>query len=282
MLTVGSILSREVITVDPDAPLERARALLEKYRMRHLPVVERGRLVGMISDRDLLERPSARGKKASPAPTVRDRMSSSVETVNLDESLTRACRRMLERRISCLPAVEHGQVVGILSELDLMRAYERVCRYSGHDAAFDRPVEPRASGDLVAASPDDTAIDALDRCRAKGIRHLPVVHDGWVVGVVSDRDLLPAAAGRVEDVTKLVGDLMTRDFVALEPGTRLSVAAECMVANGFHSLPVLAQGALRGIVTSADVLAALCAIDEQALASAWAGEARLDARAEES
>jgi hypothetical protein len=55
-----------------------------------------------------------------------------------------------------------------------------------------------------------------------------------------------------------------------------------MVANGFHSLPVLAQGALRGIVTSADVLAALCAIDEQALASAWAGEARLSARVEES
>jgi CBS-domain-containing membrane protein len=256
--------------------------LLDEHRVRHLPVVEHGRLVGVVSDRDLLERATAPSRReARSAPTVRDRMSASVETVNVDEPLTRACRRMLERRVSCLPAMQGSRIAGILTELDLMRVYERVCRYSGHDAAVDTVIGARASGELVVVSPDDTAVDALDRCRAKGVRHLPVVRDGWVVGVVSDRDLLPAA-GAPESGASPVGDLMSRDFVALEPGAPLSAAAERMVANGLHCLPVLDQGALRGIVTSADVLAALCAIDERALASAWASEVALGAGVEES
>ena len=69
---------------------------------------------------------------------------------------------------------------------------------------------------------------------------------------------------------------------AVVPGTRLSAVAECMRKNGFHALPVLVNGALRGIVTSADVLAALCAFDESALESAWTSEVALSAeRAED-
>src|SRR5688500_13063542 len=81
MLTGRSVLSRKVVTADPCAPLARARELLAKHRMRHLPVVEHGRLVGVVSDRDLAGRPApASGKKEHPTPTVRDRMSTSVET----------------------------------------------------------------------------------------------------------------------------------------------------------------------------------------------------------
>ena len=280
MLTVGSIMTRRVTTVSPELLLQDARTLLDEHRLRHVPVLERGRLIGVLSERDL--EPSARSRPEGDESktTVRDRMSVCVETVSVDESASRACRRMLERRISCLPVVEAGRLAGILTELDLLRLFERVCRYSGHDPAVDPRIEGLTRGAMVVVGPDDTVADALDLSRAKGIRHLPVLRDGWLVGVLSDRDLLPVA-GR-ESASKRVGELMTRDFVAVEPGTPLSAAAECMVENGFHSLPVLVQGALRGIVTSADVLAALCAIDEQALASAWSGEARLGAGVEES
>lgn len=74
---------------------------------------------------------------------------------------------------------------------------------------------------------------------------------------------------------------MTKDFVGVVPGTPLSEVAECMLQNGFHSLPVLVEGALRGIVTSADVLLALGDIDEATLESAWSGEAALSAEREE-
>lgn len=75
---------------------------------------------------------------------------------------------------------------------------------------------------------------------------------------------------------------MTKDFVAVAPGTVLSQAAECMLQNGFHSLPVLVDGSLKGIVTSAGVLQALCNFDETALGSAWSAATALSAEADES
>lgn len=110
---------------------------------------------------------------------------------------------------------------GILSELDFLRLYERVCRFTGHDPALDPPVEAR------------------------------------MVGMLSDRDLLPVI-GRAQGEFRRVEDVMTKDYVGVVPGTRLSTVAECMLKNGFHALPVLVNGALRGIITSADVLAVLC------------------------
>jgi CBS domain-containing protein len=285
MLTVAQIMTRHPVTVTPDSPIERARWLLREHEVRHLPVVEHERLVGIVSERDLMERPEAaprrRGAEARETQ-VRDRMSVPVETVTLDESASRACKRMHERRISSLPVVRGGLAVGILSELDLLRLYERVCRFTGHDPVLDPPVEARMSREPVVVAPGTSALEAFDLCRAKGIRHLPVVHDGWLVGMLSDRDLLPVI-GQGQGEFRKVEDVMSRDYVGVVPGTRLSAVAECLVKNGFHALPVLVNGALRGIVTSADVLAALCAIDEEALESAWMSEAALSAeRAEES
>jgi acetoin utilization protein AcuB len=281
MLTVGSIATRRVVTVDPDAPLPHARALLAEHQVRHLAVVENERLVGVLSDRDLIERPPVTSERLDEgAPIVRDRMSARVESVGANESLARACRRMLERRVSCLPVMDHGRLAAILTEHDLMRVYEHVCRYSGHDPAFDPPVETRASSDLASVGPSDLATEALARCRASDIRHLPVLQGGHVVGVVSERDLLSAAGGVVAS-ERPVGELMTDTLVAVQPGTRLSTAAARMAEAGIHSLLVLERGNLRGIVTSADILAALCAIDEHDLASAWAGEVALRAEAEE-
>ena len=285
MLTVGQIMTRRLVTVSPDAPLERARRLLREHEVRHLPVVEHERLVGIGSERDLMERTETKPRRRGPEkpardPEVRDRMSVSVETVALDESASRACRRMYERRISSLPVVSGSRAVGILSEFDLLRLYERVCRFTGQDPALDPPVEARMSRDPVVVAPGATALEAFELCRSKGFRHLPVVHDGWLVGVISDRDLLPVLS-QPQGESRRVEDVMTKDYVGVVPGTRLSAVAECMLKNGFHSLPVLVNGALRGIVTSADILAALCAIDEDALESAWTGEAALSAEATE-
>jgi CBS domain-containing protein len=286
MLTVGSIMTRQPVTVPPGLPVESARALMHERRLRHVPVVSGERLVGLLSIRDLLEKlepPTGRRRgQTGHAPQVRDRMSASLETVTVDESVLRACRRILERRVGCLPVMQGGRLAGVLSETDLLRLYTRVCRTAGRGASFDPPVESCMSREVLSIVPETSAAEAFELCRAKGIRHLPVLQEGWLVGIVSDHDLLPVIA-RAEGERRAVADIMSRDFVAVTgAGTPLSEAARCMLRDGFHSLPVIQDGALKGIVTSSDVLQVLGSIDERSLEAAWTSEEALSAgRAEE-
>jgi CBS domain-containing protein len=286
MLQVGSLMSRDTLTVPPACSVESALRLLRDRKVHHVLVTEHERLVGVLSERDLLARPELEPRKradaeAGQAEEVRERMSASVEIVTREESVSRACRRILERRIGCLPVVRDGRVTGVLTESDLMKLYVRVCRYSGHDLPLDPPVESVMSRDVVVIAPDRSAAEAYELARAKGIRHLPVVHDGWLVGIVSDHDLLPVI-GRGEGELRRVEDLATMDFMAVAPETPLSQVAENMLQNGYHALPVLVNGALRGIVTSVDVLRTLCSVDEGVLDQAWTGEEVLsESRVEE-
>lgn len=281
MLTVGSILTRAPVTVTPEVPLERAIELMREHKLRHLPVIEHERLVGVLSERDLLERPLRAGARRGHE-SVREHMSPAPETVRHDESAVRACRRMLERRIGCLPVVLGGRLAGVLTEGDLLRLYVRVARTAGDDPSVDPRVASCMTREVLTIAPRASADEAFELCRAKGIRHLPVLDEGFLVGIVSDRNLLPVI-GRGAGAGRTVEDIMTRDCVAVTGAeTRLSEAVACMLRDGFHALPVVQDGALEGIVTSADALLALGTLDSDVLESAWRSEVALGAgRAED-
>jgi CBS domain-containing protein len=278
MLTVGSILTRAPATVAPEAPLELAIELMRVRKLRHLPVVEKERLVGVLSERDLLEHPRPAGAGRSHE-RVREHMSPAPETVHHDESAVRACRRMLERRIGCLPVLHGGRLAGVLTESDLLRLYVRVARAAGDGAFVDPRVGICMTRGVLTIGPRASAGEAFELCRAKGIRHLPVLDEGFLVGIVSDRNLLPVI-GRGAGAGRTVEDIMTRDCVAVTgTETRLSEAVACMLRDGFHALPVVEHGVLKGIVTSADALLALGTLDGDVLESAWRSEVALAAEA---
>jgi CBS domain-containing protein len=215
--------------------------------------------------------PPRRTTDGQSPPTVHDRMSTSLEFISVDVPVLDACRRMYERRVACLPAVLDGHPVGVVTESDLLRLYVRCCRFHGPDASFDPPLEEWMSRDVIRLSADHTAAEAIELMRARRIRHLAVMRGPWLEGLVSDRDLLPVI-GRGDGELHRLGDLMTKDFVAVSPGTPLSDAAHCMAMNDFHCLPVLVDQVLEGIITSADVLAAMSGIDPDELDEAWSGE----------
>lgn len=126
-------MSTQVLTVSEDETLELANFEMESARLRHVPVVERGRperLVGIVTHRDLLQ---AAGRAfAEPASETRDRMlrqvpirdvmRRDVETIEPDKPAAAAARRMLEKKIGCLPVVnERGSLVGIVTETDFVQ-----------------------------------------------------------------------------------------------------------------------------------------------------------------
>ena len=114
------------------------------------------------------------------------------------------------------------------------------------------------------ASPDETVLEARDRFREGGFRHLPVVEGDRLLGVVSDRDVLRAAGPSLglheyepdvgPDIDRPLHEIMTRDVVTADPLMSVEEAADTMLRHDVSALPVLDEGRLIGIVTTADVL----------------------------
>ncbi len=128
MLTVGELMTRKLITLKEDDDVVRGDDLLAEYDIRHLPVVKDGKLVGLVSHRDLI-RALARQQRNPGAPPVqvRDIMTRSPETLRPTSSVREAIHKMLDRKFGCVPVVEDGdRLVGILTETDLMRLADRL------------------------------------------------------------------------------------------------------------------------------------------------------------
>lgn len=126
------------ITVAPQATVAEAKALLEAYRIRHLPVVDCGRLVGMITDRDirLASMPRARMERAHPDALLQlirvgQVMTPGPTTASPDMPIAEAARIMLERRYGGLPVVTDGRLVGIITQADLLKALIALLKAEG-------------------------------------------------------------------------------------------------------------------------------------------------------
>ncbi|MGH3148201.1 MAG: CBS and ACT domain-containing protein, partial [Rubrobacter sp.] len=126
MLQVNDSMTREVVTLSPQDTAKAALALCRERRIRHLPVLEGGVLVGIVSDRDLRSAAPALGDTDRAAALAEIRvgevMASQVVTVAPDDPIEQAANTMRERRIGCLPVVEGGGLVGIVTASDVMDA----------------------------------------------------------------------------------------------------------------------------------------------------------------
>ena len=106
--------------------------------------------------------------------------------------------------------------------------------------------------ELVTVSEEDDLALAESMLRLGGIRHLPVVRHGQLVGLVTHRDLLRSAVSHDQRSTT-AADVMTRDPEAVRPDTSLVRAARLMLEKKFGCLPVTeADGRLVGIITESD------------------------------
>ena len=129
-MVVKERMKRDPVTVKKDDSFRYALKLIRKEGIRHLPVVENKRVVGIVTDRDL--------RQAAPSPAttlevhelnfllerlrIEAIMTKKVITIGQETNLLEAARLLLTHKIGCLPVVDRDELVGIITEGDMLRA----------------------------------------------------------------------------------------------------------------------------------------------------------------
>lgn len=212
---VGEVMRREVATVSPESPITQVVELLLDKDFTALPVVDDGgKVVGMVSDSDLLTRGGmnvtislkratdleyVRGLHESlenPGHMVSDVMTREVVTVQPDTVLGQAARLMVEKRLKRLPVVDNdGRIVGILGRLDILNTIAAVHLPEWHPEAH--PAGAHATvGDVMTrevptvheSAPVEEIFELLVSSSNK--RVVVVDDNRHVVGIVADSDLI--------------------------------------------------------------------------------------------
>jgi acetoin utilization protein AcuB len=131
-------------SIGRDQPLKLAHERMRNWGIRHLPVLEGGKLVGILSQRDALLVETLRDVDPAQVP-VEDAMTTDVYLVSPDAPLGDVVSAMAEHKYGCVVVMEGGQLAGIFTTVDAMRALLEVAQ------AAASPVTPRAAGRHVAA-----------------------------------------------------------------------------------------------------------------------------------
>ncbi len=116
--------------------------------------------------------------------TVERLMTKDVLAVLPSHSLAEAAQVMVERDVGAAMVVEKGELMGIITERDLLRALARSL------VPWNTPVSDCMTSDPITIEPEVPAEEAVRAMVDKGFRHLPVLKDGEIVGIVSMRDLV--------------------------------------------------------------------------------------------
>lgn len=129
---VSHWMSKKVFTVPASGTIADAFELMREHRIRHIPVIEKGQLAGIVSDRDIRPHLPTRKKlaegdeaygKTLRKTAISDVMSRHPITITPEWTIQEAAKRMCREKVSCLPVMDKSGLIGIISAEDLLWAF---------------------------------------------------------------------------------------------------------------------------------------------------------------
>lgn len=268
-MLVKDAMHARIITVEPHATLPEAVVQMQELKMKRLPVVYNGKLVGLLTEGEVKRNLPNLSEGLTPwefagragRVRVRDAMRSPAITVNVNDTLERAIGQMLTRRVGGLPVVDdEGQLMGMLTLTDVLRASLKAPRLEWGS------VEQHMTSEVVSVQATDLASDGAAKLKVSRLRVLPVLEDRRLVGLLHEVDVQAeierevAAHGQTATPSLLLGEQQVRDLMRfptgyLTEGAPMRDAMQRMVELDVHGLPVMSsEGDLLGVVTVSDVL----------------------------
>jgi acetoin utilization protein AcuB len=280
-MKASELLSNVLITVGPNALLDDARETLSQCKVRHLPVVQDGRVVGMLSDRDVaiiqgrVQQPNCVTGLASDQDTripmrVSSIMSAPVWCVDTTSDVGEIIDMTREYCISAVPVTRQDKLVGIITTTDLLRCFVDYCKAHPLSQACRDTVAVCMSEPPVIAELNDYAQIVLASMVRTQSYYCMVIQDNRLVGIISDRDLRSRLGvtirGSLDNPPELdsahgfttATHVMTANPKTASPDTLLSKAASLMLEQRIGSLPIVKDdGSVVGLLKVNDIIQVL-------------------------
>ncbi len=135
--TVGALMTEQPVTIGRNESLSTAHRMMGEHRVRHLPVLDHGELVGIVTQRDLYLIESIRGVDIDD-DVVDDAMSTDVYAVLPDAAIAQVAKHMMRNRYGCAVVMERERVVGIFTVTDALRLVAAVVPLPSHPVAVSK------------------------------------------------------------------------------------------------------------------------------------------------
>jgi len=184
-----------------------------------------------------------------------DVMSKNVASISQYETVVSAAEMMSEQKLSCLAVVNKGQVVGIITETDMLR------RVASHGKRlYQKNLAQIMSSPVECAPSDLSLLDASDLMNEKQIKRLPILEQGTLVGMVTQTDLTRALTSY--GLWRDVSEIMSRDVASIQGTASAETAARVMTSREISCIIVLKADEVTGILTQKDMLSHTVALQK--------------------
>jgi len=281
-MNVADIMSSPVYIINTDEPVSRARKLMLRHRIGTLPVLNEGKMVGIVTKSDISNRlsqaePLWRRRPIDQIP-IKMLMTETVITIYPEASIIQAATLMLENEIHNVPIVKNGNVLGIITRTDLMRY---VAENSGK---MSTKIHNLMTEDVISVHRHHTINHVIDEMNRHEIARVIVKDDeGKPVGYISRRSLAlslitdsegdistksikmvrrSSPGGQktyryVKEMPVTAEDIMVSPVVSIDVNENISAAAKKMIDEGLTGLPVSDGEDIVGMLSRTDIVRAI-------------------------
>jgi len=252
-MQIQEIYRKDIRTVSKNQTIQEALKIMGS-KLTKLPVTDGGKLVGIITTRDILRVVGSSHSQSPEHAHISGVMQKELKVLPPDTDIKTAVRTMLDSDISSLLVVEGETLLGLLTKTDLLGACKEITRPVSEFA-----VEP------LTVSPGHRLPHVRELMFKKNISIIPVTDGGKFIGIILSRDIARKILDFKKDVKKhqdairnmAVEDFYKPDTTSIPPETTVGEAATKLLEEKRTSLPIMENGELVGIVSKTDLLRAL-------------------------
>ncbi|MFQ6073422.1 MAG: CBS domain-containing protein [Methanosarcinales archaeon] len=258
-MQVNEIMS-DPITIEKSDTISNALYTMEKYNTRRLIVTNEGELYGILTMRNIARQLGTRKKYALPASSIHVTTATTKDFIKIlpDTNIKDAITLMKEKQV-ILIVVENNGVLGWITPHEILKLINNKNLLPDYLCADDAMRSP------ITANSGDRVVHARRLMLEKDIGRLPILEDGLLVGMVSEKDLAYAmhafrniVSGSKQDTrikNLILADIMKRGVISVITDTPLSDVVNLMLKEDIGSVPVLdLKDELVGIITRRSII----------------------------